>query len=180
MNKSLKTIQILSKIGRILSKIVFVVCIVGAALCLTGLICVGVGTTDLIEIRGVTIHSILSEVPEISLGTTYAALAVGLTICLGEIFKAKFAERYFTNELQDGTPFTERGAKEMLRLGIISISISLGTSILSNISHDVISHSFTNVEELEISSFTGIGLGVAFLIFSVVFRYGASLKEKEE
>ena len=35
-------------------------------------------------------------------------------------------ELYFKNELADGNPFTLRGAKELMRLGILTIAIPLG------------------------------------------------------
>lgn len=180
MNKSLKTIQILSKIGRILSKIVFIACIIGAAMCLASIVGLAIGTNDAISIHGKTITQTMADVSDLSIASAYALFCVGLTMCLGEIFTAKFAEKYFTHELEDGTPFTERGAKEMLRLGILTISISLGTSILSSISLAVIKHSFSNVETQGIGSVSAVGLGIVFLIFGVVFRYGAGIKEKEE
>lgn len=179
MNKSLKTIQVLSKIGKILSKIVFIVCIIGASMCLASILGLAIGTTDLLSIHGKTITQTLADVSDVSTGTAYAIFCVGLTMCLGEIFIAKFSEKYFINELKDGTPFTERGAKEMLRLGILTISISLGTSILSSISLEVIQHSFSNVETRDIGTGAPVGIGIAFLIFSVVFRYGASLTKNE-
>ena len=37
-SKTLQTIQTLCKVGRILSKIAFIICIVGAALCVAGII----------------------------------------------------------------------------------------------------------------------------------------------
>ena len=42
-------------------------------------------------------------------------------ICAGEAVLAKFAEHYFKRELTDGTPFNLGGAKELMRLGILTI-----------------------------------------------------------
>ncbi len=38
---------------------------------------------------------------------------------------AKFAEHYFKGELLDGTPFNMERAKELTRLGIITIGVSI-------------------------------------------------------
>ncbi len=94
---------------------------------------------------------------------------------LGETVTASFACKYFENELVDGTPFTHRGAKELLRLGIITlivpiiaVSLSYGITYLSEVE---------NTLSNEIEAVTGIWM----IIFSVIFHYGADLeKEREE
>ena len=48
-----------------------------------------------------------------------------LIVCAGQAVLAKFAETYFKNKLQAGTPFTFGGAKELLRLGVMFLPGSL-------------------------------------------------------
>ena len=61
-----------------------------------------------------------------------------MVVCAGEAVLAKFAEVYFQNELQAETPFTLAGAKELLRLGILTITIPTGCAVAESIVEGVI------------------------------------------
>ena len=175
MKNSLKTIQTLSRIGRVFSKVVWICCIVGAAGCLVGIASLAVGVNEVFKIGGVTIHGLIEYEAGMSIGSMYASMTVGMILCLGELALALFAERYFKNELKAGTPFTFDGANEMKRLGILAICIPVGTSILAQIAYQSIKVFFLNVESMHIDDFASIGLGIAFLVISVLLRYGAQL-----
>ncbi|MCQ4023265.1 MULTISPECIES: hypothetical protein [unclassified Ruminococcus] len=175
MKNSLKTIQVLAQIGRVLSKIAWICCIVGAAGCLIGIASLAVGVDEVFKIGGVTIYGLIKNETGMSVGSMYASMAVGMILCLGEIALALFAERYFKNELKAGTPFTLAGANEMTRLGILAICIPVGTTIVAEIAYQVINAVFLNVERMNIDNFVSVGLGIAFLVMSVVLRYGAQL-----
>lgn len=175
--KTLKTLQTISKVGRVISKIVFIACIVGFCGCVSGLITVLAGAEG-IKFNGVTLKSLLQTEADITIGTLYAIMAAGMIICTGECILSKFAERYFSRELADGTPFTFGGAKEMLRLGILAICIPIGTQILSAIAVAVISATVGGVADLKFSDSTSFALGVAFLVASAVFKHGAELAEE--
>lgn len=180
MKNSLKTIQVLAQIGRVLSKIVWIFCIVGAAGCLVGIASLAVGVDEVLKIGGVTIHGIIGYEAGINISSMYASMTVWMILCLGEIALALFAERYFKNELKAGTPFTLDGAKEMTRLGILAICIPAGTTILAEVAYQVMNAVFQNVERMDIGDFASVGLGIAFLVISVVFRYGAQLNADNE
>lgn len=179
MDKNLKVIQTLAKIGRVLCKIAWICSIVGAAGCAVGILSLAVGQDKILKIGGVTIHGIISNESGSSTGTMYASMTVGMIFCIGEIVLARFAERYFKNELSDGTPFTLTGAAEMKRLGILTICISLGSVILAEIAYQIFDYAFNGVADMHIGDYSSVGLGIAFIIMSVVFSYGASL-EKEK
>ena len=173
--KSLATIQKIAKAGRILSKIVFICSIVGAAGCLLGIVAFAV-IPDGFKIGELTLHGLIEKNAEMSIGTAYASMATGMIICGGEIALARIAELYFKRELAAGTPFTFAGAKELKRLGFCAIFIPLGTSVLAGIAYAVIKAVFENVAELK-SGFTfSIGLGIMFLVMSVICKYGAELE----
>lgn len=176
--KTLKVIQTLAKVGKILSKIVAVCSIVGVIGCLVGIISLAVFDIDTIKIGGVTIHGLIEKSAEMSIGTMYAAIIVGMIFCIGEAAIAKLAVKYFKNELDAGTPFTASGAKELMRLGICTICISFGVLIAVNIAFAVINKGFPNVEEMHLSDFNQVGIGVAFIITSILCKYGAELEEK--
>ena len=176
--KTLKKIQKLSKLGRILSKIVFIFCIIGIVGCAAGI----VGLTfipDGYTIGKITIHSVVEKSEDISTGTCYAAMATAIIFCAGEAVLAKIAEKYFIHELEAGTPFTFDGAKEMLRLGVCTVCIPIISSIAAAIAYGIIYASFDSVEKADLSNTVSIGLGIMFIVMSLVCRYGAELREHQ-
>lgn len=94
-----------------------------------------------IKIRG----TILSNVG-VNAANFAAALSGWMIVCAGEAVVAKFAEIYFKNELQAETPFTIGGAKELQRLGILVIAVSVFCNAAGVLVEGVIS-GFTNVEK---------------------------------
>ena len=157
MKETLKTIQILSQLGKILSQVSMILSFIGFGLCVGGMT-LGNGVLKLNEI---TIHGLTDgNVDQIM----YIALIV---TCLGQAILSCFARHYFTKELRDGTPFDFEGAKEMFKLGILTICISLGTQIVCV---------FLKQESLGLNY---IHLGITFIILSILFKYGAYIKENQ-
>ena len=70
---SLKTIQTLSKIGKILCKIAFVFAVIGFCGCIVGMISLSVGG-NILKLGGVTIHGIISENLDYAEGSLIAVL----------------------------------------------------------------------------------------------------------
>ena len=171
---TLKTIQTLSKIGRILSKIVYICCLVGFCGCIIGIVSLGLGG-EVFKLGGVTIHSIIDSHSHMSMPALYTAMAVGMVLCAAEAVLCKFAELYFKNELADGTPFTMRGAKELLRLGILTIVIPLGTVIVCSIGVSIADNMVPGIDKLSIGEFSSVGLGVMMIVLSLFCRYGAEV-----
>ena len=171
---TLMTIQTLSKIGRILSKIVYICCVVGFCGCIIGIISLGLGG-EVFKLGGVTIHSIIESHSHMSMPTLYTAMAVGMVLCAAEAVLSKFAEVYFKNELNDGTPFTMRGAKELMRLGILTITIPLGMVIVCSIGVAIADNFFPEIETLSYDEYASVGLGVMMIVSSLFCRYGAEV-----
>ncbi len=177
--KTLNIIQTLSKLGKIFSKIIYICCIVGFIGCAVGIVAMIVGEQT-VKIGGVTLHSFLQNEAGISTGTIWSAIAVGMILCAGEFAVAKLAHRYFTHELEAGTPFTLDGAKELLHLGISVIWIPLASLIVAQIAHGIIDGLMENVESMKLDGFGSVALGVMFIFMSLLCRYGAELREKIE
>ena len=175
--KTLKTIQTLSKIGKILSKIMFIFCIVGFCGCIVGILSMALGAPTL-KFGGVTLESILNTEAEVTVGTVYAAMAAGMILCAGEAVLAKFAEHYFKREFADGTPFSLDGAKEMQRLGILTICLPIGTQIIAEIVHAVMEQTMQGIAPLRLDNSGSVALGVMFLVMALICRYGAEQYEK--
>lgn len=175
MSRSLKTIQTLSKVGRILSKIAMIASIVGGGLCLAGILSVAMGATDVLKWQGITIHGLIEEGSALTSRQQGGAMAAAGILCAAEAVIAGFASAYFRHELDAGTPFTEAGAQELLRLGILTIALTLGAQILGTIVCGVFG---VSVETLSMGNGM-LSLGVAFLLLSVIFRYGAEIRKEK-
>ena len=174
--KTRNTIQTLAKIGKIISKIIYVCCIVGFCGCIVGIVSLAVGA-ETFKLGGVTIHGMIENNEGMNLPTLYASMAVGLLFCAAEAVLCRFAEIYFKNELADGDPFTLRGAKELLRLGILTIAIPLGTGIVCSIGVAIADNVYPGIEKLSVGEFSSVGLGVMMIVLSLFCRYGAELNE---
>ena len=177
--KTLHTIQKLSRIGEILSKILFIFCIIGFCGCIVGILSMALGAPAL-KIGGVTLESILRIEAGVTAGTVYAAMAAGMILCAGEAVLAKFAERYFKRELADGTPFDFGGAKELMRLGILAICIPIGTQAIAEIVCAVMERTLHGAAPFQLDHSGSAALGVMFLVMSLVCCYGAELRKEEK
>lgn len=180
-SNSLKTIQKLNKVGKVLSKIVFICCLVGAIGCIIGIVSAALmGADAVLKIGGVSVYSLIEKEAEMSIAAMYAAMFVGMAMCFAEAVVSRTAERYFSNELAAGTPFTFEGAKEMLRLGIIVIAVPLGTTIVCAIGVGIVSALVEGVDKIELGNDVSVTLGIMFIVMSVIFRYGAELRSGKE
>ena len=179
--KTLDTIQRLSRLGRLLSKIAFILSVVGFCGCIAGLISLRLGGGDLIRIGGVTLHGLIGG----DLGGSIAAALSGwLFFCAGEAVLAKFAETYFKNELSAGTPFTHAGASELMRLGILTLAVPTGSAVVGSIAEGIVA-GFMEAEKAAamdryFDNEPTIVLGIMFLLAALLCRYGAELTQKNE
>lgn len=170
--KTLKTIQVLAKIGRVLSKIVFIFCIIGFCGCVIGITSVAAGG-HVFLVFGTSLDELLVNEADITVGTLYASMAVGMILCAGEAVLAAFAERYFKREITAGTPLTTAGANEMMRLGILAIAIPLGTQTLAEIVHVIFKRAMEGVESMNLDAYGSVGIGIMFILTALICRYGA-------
>ena len=179
--KSLNMIQKLSKIGRILSKIAFIGFIVGFCGCIVGLLSLNFGADNLIKIGGVTLRDLIVRESGYSLESIGAAFSGWMVVCAGEAVLAKFAELYFRNEWEAGTPFTFAGARELLRLGILTIAIPTGCVVVGSIVEGIVAGFLDTAKATAMDSYfnneSSVMLGIALIVVSLIFRYGAELKE---
>ena len=179
--KSLNTIQRLSKIGKVLSKIAFIFSVIGFCECIVGLLSLSFGNGSLIKIGGATLHGLISEEYGYNIKSITAMLSGWMIVCAGEAVLAKFAEVYFKNELNAETPFTLAGAKELLRLGILTTAIPTGSAVVGSIVEGIVA-GFMNVEkatamDMYFDNEASIVLGIMFILGSLLCRYGAELRE---
>ena len=82
--KSLHTIQKLSGIGKVLSKIAYIFAVIGFCGCIAGLLSLRFGNGGLIKIGGVTLHGLISQEFGYNIKSIAAALSGWLIVCAGE------------------------------------------------------------------------------------------------
>ncbi len=172
--KTLNTVQGFHKAGRIISKVVFILCIVGAALCVAGIVSLAL-MPEGFKIGDVTFAAFVKKEAGVSVNTCYAYLAMGIAFCAGEAVLSKFAELYFKRELKAGTPFTFEGAKELIRLGILSLVIPAAAAAVAAIAHAVISSVLGDVAENNWNDAFSFGMGFMFIFTGFICRHGAEL-----
>lgn len=174
MSKSLKTVQTICKVCKVLAEIAFVMFVVIVVLMLAAAIFTGTGKLDALLLSGgVVLDDMLQQT-----GVTQdymVAVFVCLTITIAaEAVVAKFINVYFKHELKAGTPFTFEGAKEMLRLGIITIAVPVGASLAATIVFDIMAagSGLDSEFNFEIS----LGMGLMFLALSPLLKHGTELR----
>lgn len=176
--ESKKVIQVLSKVAQVVSKIIFICCLVGIGGCVLGIICLLSGI-DSVQVGDVTLKSIIENEAGMNVNSLYAIMAVGIVLCVGESVLARFADHYFTNELKDDTPFTFKGAKELIRLGVLALAIPIGTNIIAEIVYEIMKASLSDVVKYEIDGIS-LGAGFTLLLLGFVCRYACELLDDKQ
>lgn len=177
--KTIETIQTLSKIGKVLSKICYILGLIGAIGCAVGLVSLPFADPGVFKIGGVSIHSLIVNNAGIDLTSLYPAMTGAMIQCIGQLLLAKNAEKYFAHELAAGTPFTQDGAKELLRLGILAICLPLGCLILAEIVSGILAGFLNCGDLLKLENSGSVTLGIMFIVISILCRYGAEQKAEQ-
>ena len=177
MTKTLKTIQAIAKIAKIISNIAFVLSIIGAIACLIAV--AALTATQNVTIEGTTVAGFIEKETGIDFVTTVFSCVSALIACIGGAVISKFASIYLTNELDDGTPFTYAGAKELMRLGILTVAIPLAISIVTSIAFGFTKLFWPSLSESALSEDSiSIGIGLLLIVMSLVFQHGAEVVDK--
>lgn len=190
MNKTLNSIQKISKIGKVISIIVLVCAIIG-------MVCCAIAATVLI-----TMGNVIIETPEIremfenamnetdlsakefamELNRIAAIVIVGFISCLAEVILSNGAVKYFKFELAEGTPFTFAGAKKLKKLGILNIVLSVVCAIIATFVVEIVFNRSVlfGSDSVNINYYSSIGVGIMMLIFALIFKHGAEIVEKQK
>lgn len=176
--KSLEIIQLLAKLGKIFSKIIYICAIVGVCACLVGAVLLPLGAGEVLKLGGVTIHSILSQ--GVGIPKAWMAMAGAVILCSGEVVVAKYAFDSFSLELEAGTPFTREGADRLWHLGLLAIFVPMGCAVAAAVVRGVAEQLLQTELEMTLSNDTSITLGAALLVLSLLCRCGAEALENQE
>ena len=169
--KSLKNIQLLVKILRIISLVVFILCIIGAAGCALALIIVPV-CQDIKIMGEKTLQMLLLE-KNVHMYQVYCGLCIGFVSCGVGIFLSRYNELFFEEELSVGTPFTFPMVKKTRKVALVNIIVSLCSSILAAIVVGIICAIYRSKYSFNYGLFSTIGFGLALLVISLFTQYGA-------
>ena len=177
--KTLETIQKLSRLGKVLSKIVFIFSLIGAIGCAAGFVSMAL-LPESFQLGSVTIQGLVDLTDEVNPNEVYSAMAVGMITFTAEAILAKLAERYFHRELEAGTPFTFAGAKELKRLGVCAIVIPIAALVAAEIVHNLMQQFLTGIGSLDLAESGSVGLGIMMIVASLLCKYGAELTQQGE
>ncbi len=171
--KSLEAIQKTFRVFRILSKIAYILCIIGAAAFGVGALCAAA------QYHGGSVFLIYGEPLKIFAdGTDLLQKCVELLsaafMLIADAILFGLAYGYLKSELADGTPFTEKGAGRLKKLGIrfiyipvIAISVSGAVAVWQGVEHIG-----------DAGNFGSVITGIVLILVSLIFRYGAELEQK--
>lgn len=172
--KTLQTIQKTCKVFHTLTKIAMSLCFVGSGLQLLGLICgiVISGTGAVIAGNMETLYKLTSSASFLDMiGTLLAEFVLVLTDAL--LFA--YAYKYLSQELSDGTPFTEPGAIMVRKLGIKLIVMPIVAAVIAA----TIYASF-GMDAAVPDNGASVVKGIALILVSLILSYGAELEQKNK
>ena len=172
--KSLSHIMRFTKLGQVLSRIVFILSVVGAAACAVGII-LALAANDMV-IAGKSLEQIYSMAPGIDTRGLLASLIGATAFFIIEILLSHAAAEYFTNVLKAGTPFTMAGAKELRKLGVKSIIHPFLEIIVDILVGVIFTRESSFLLELEFGDGGIIALGIMMIMMSFFCEYGAALR----
>ena len=183
MNNS-RVLQLIAQIGKILSKVTFVFSIIGICGCFLGLLSNVFGSGKFFKIGGVTIYGLLAEFDAYNVKSISATLVAWLIVCIGQAVLAKFAELYFRNALMAGIPFTQVGARELRRLGILTMVIPTGCAVVAEVVQGILT-GFMNISvdgwmEFNFDNESSVVVGVMLIVGSFVCGYGAEMLDPKK
>ncbi len=181
MKNPLRSIQIVFKIAKVLYTIGLVVVLILGAASVAGFLDMATGAGTF-YIGGLKIPS-PTEIFGADLNTSYFLLGYVFFNVIISAVLTFLTVKYINHELKDGTPFTFDGAKELFRLGVISIILLFIAFISSSVAADSwVGIGLAEVFDAAKSSnvISSIAEGIAMIILAFIFKYGAQLRADKE
>lgn len=175
--KSLKIIQTVTQIAKGICGLIAVLYIISIALA-------GIGLAETFFLEGgeiaqfgeLTVNGILSYDENYSKTQSGVILSCYIVVGIAELLALLLIKRYLVHELDAGTPFTFDGAKELFWVGVklsVLLVVAMGVSfaIYSTVLGQI------TMEGVESGRLFSIDSAVWMIFLSVVFRYGAEVRE---
>lgn len=169
---TLKTIQKTYNIFETLTKIGMILSFVWAGIILVGLM-FGIAWQLGANIVGFPVDYALKLTETGAIFEMIGALMGDFVPALTDGLLFLFANRYLKQELADGTPFTMSGAEQVKNLGIKTIVMPLVAIIVSAVIYECFDVTRLNSWD----NGAAVVLGIALILFSMILRHGAELRE---
>lgn len=174
MEIKLQRIQKIAGIANIVCRVLFVMCIVGACLTVAGVVSYfAIGDLNL-KFGDVTLGGILSETDGLTKPQIICEFISAFIQCVVGAVLFGFSKEFLKNELADGTPFTEKSSKCVLKIGILTCVLPFaGEMVTSAIAAAV-------KAETEFDSHPDILAGLLLILISLLLSYGSELVNRNK
>lgn len=172
--KSLQTIQKTYSVFEIITKVALIVYFVNVGFLIIGLLfgIVFYNTGAAIPSNLETLYHLTETVSFLDMSGT---LLAELVLVLTDAILFTYAHKYISQELKEGTPFTEKGATMVRQLGIKVIVMTLVATIIAA----VIYASF-GIDATDVDNGASVILGIALILISLILSYGSELEQKNK
>ena len=174
--KSLRTIQILFKIAKIVAIILFAFAIAGAVFSALGIALIHVVKDVNVE-PGKTLAMFLLE-KGVSINAVYVYCAIGILACIVGAFLYFCFYRYCKEVVDDATPFTRKSVKDMRRFAVINIIANVALAVLAVIAAVIAKACDPNIGTLKVGNWISLSFAICLLILSVFVEYPVEAQEK--
>ena len=173
MSRSLRVIQVIMKIAKVISLLVFIFGVIASILTIASAVGLFVFPFEQYEIDGENLKSYLERVTELSLTEFGAVMILSAISLTAGVINVKIQHGYLVKEVRDGTPFTEDGATKLRRASFACILISVASFFATLVLHNIFVFKGMITGTYDLSSTFNIGWYLLLLFLSVVFSYGA-------
>lgn len=170
MPNTLKIVQTISKIGKIISAIVTFICLILVLLCVIGIIIV---KHSELEFFGLHCNYIFSLFKTESIFKVYAILIIGIVLSSARASLAGFSFAFFSNEVKTGHPFTTKLSSQLLFLGSLEIIIPVVSAFISMGIQLFFEHICGESFFFHFNYFGYISLGMFYILTANICKLGA-------
>ena len=171
--KTLKVIQKTFQVFKVLSKVAMILSFVACGLIFIALAC-GLVWRSGGRVIGLGLETLQELTHTAALDHLIGELLADAVFCLTDGVLFLFAFRYFSQEQEEGTPFTHSGANRIRRLGIQNIVLPLVAAIVAAVVYSCFGLDHAGGWD----NGANVTMGIFLILTSLVFRYGAELEER--
>ena len=151
-----------------------ILCFVGSGLLLLGLIC-GIVISSTGAVISGNMETLYRLTSSASFFEMVGSLLAELVLTLTEALLFAYAYKYLSQELIDGTPFTEMGVIMVRKLGTKLIVMPIVAAVIAA----TIYASF-GIDAAEPDNGASVVMGIALILVSMILRYGAELEQSNK
>ena len=170
--KETARIQTVFRVLKIILSIIRVMLFIGAAAVAVGIVFWCIFGKQYLSGENMKLHYLMQSLDNGGFTSTVLLLITDLIFCIGSFIVFSSAVNYLKKELNDGTPFTQSGARKLRNTGLCCVTVSLTSQALIG----VICEIFDLKSAYAVDEATII-VGLLLMLFSAVLRQGEQKKE---